>query len=158
MEDFFFCKRWIVAYCTLISTEQINKLKSNPEISCLMYFKIPSDQPKISEILYCKFLFYLPAITFLDGISNSLATEWSCIFFPFMYEFFYFFSENNTVKLTYATLMIFRTVNKSKNESNYILSILSLYCEKRKTVFNWLLKGTLMQIWKSPNIFKFIRR
>ena len=49
MEDFFFCKQCIMAYCTLISTEQIGKLKSNPKISYLMYFNIPSDQPKVSR-------------------------------------------------------------------------------------------------------------
>ena len=135
MEEFFFCKRWIVAYCTLISTEQINKLKSNPKISCLMYFDIPSGQPKVSRNTLLQIL---PTITFLDGISNSLATGWSCIFFPFMYEVFFFFSENKTLKLTYATLMIFRIMNKSKNRGDYILSVLSLYCEKRKTIFNWL--------------------
>ena len=43
MEDFFFSVN-----DTLISTEQIDKLKSNPKISFLMYFSIPSDQPKIS--------------------------------------------------------------------------------------------------------------
>ena len=48
-----------MAYCTLISTEQIDKLKSNPKISYLMYFKIPIDQQKISRN-YKKFLIYLP--------------------------------------------------------------------------------------------------
>ena len=52
MGDFFFYEWCIVAYCTLISTEQIDKLKVNPIISYLMYFKIPSDQPKNQEILY----------------------------------------------------------------------------------------------------------
>ena len=46
---FFFCKRCIITYCTSISTEQIEKLKSSPKISYLMYFNIPSDQPKISR-------------------------------------------------------------------------------------------------------------
>ena len=46
---FFFCKWCIITYCTLISTEQIEKLKSNPKISYLMCFNIPSDQLKISR-------------------------------------------------------------------------------------------------------------
>ena len=50
-----------MAYCTLISIEQIDKLKSNPKINYLMYFKIPSDQLKISRnTLQQKFLIYLP--------------------------------------------------------------------------------------------------
>ena len=58
---FFFCKRCIMAYCTLISTEQIDKLKSSPQISYLMYFKIRSDQSKISRnTLQQKCLIYLP--------------------------------------------------------------------------------------------------
>ena len=43
---FFFCKRCIMTYCTLISTEQIDKLKSNLKTNYLMYFNIPSDQAK----------------------------------------------------------------------------------------------------------------
>ena len=37
-----------MAYCTLISTEQIDKLKSNPKTSYLIYLKTLSDQQKIS--------------------------------------------------------------------------------------------------------------
>ena len=49
-----------MACCALISTQQIDKLKSNPKINYLMYFKIPGDQPKISKkTLQEKFLIYL---------------------------------------------------------------------------------------------------
>ena len=51
-----------MAYCTLTSTEQIDELKTNPKISPLMYFKIPSDQPRITNKKYftVKFLIYSP--------------------------------------------------------------------------------------------------
>ena len=49
-----------MTYCTLISTEQTDKLKSNPKTSYLMYFNIPSDQAKISSnTLQQKFLIHL---------------------------------------------------------------------------------------------------
>ena len=34
--------------------------------------------------------------------------------------------------------IILNIQNSSKNKSNYILNILPLFCEKRKTVLNWL--------------------
>ena len=58
--EFFFCKRCIIVYCTLISAEQIGKLKPNSKISYLMYFNIPYDQPKTSRnTLQQNFLIYL---------------------------------------------------------------------------------------------------